>query len=207
MNEQIVCWTVGCLVTQQHAYTVVLLPHWDRSCGLNLQSHPVTQYTNTEPASPSTDPIMPWTWQGSHLSNDNDCIERRNSKCSLHCTMNCLQRVRSSSQGAIVLCANHLQHIQRLSCATCRVPNGTKGQLNSSVWHSLYHVYFSFIWLLYLLSVNGSANKKSFNKYDLSSVKLNSWAVPSYHTAHNILHVIHSLYVLHMICTQSRPHN
>ena len=27
-------------------------------------------------------------------------------------------------------CANHVQHIERLSRATCRVPLGTKGQLS-----------------------------------------------------------------------------
>ena len=29
----------------------------------------------------------------------------------------------------VQLCANHVQHIERLSRATCRVPRGTKGQL------------------------------------------------------------------------------
>ena len=28
------------------------------------------------------------------------------------------------------LCANHVQHIERLSRASCRVPRGTKGQLS-----------------------------------------------------------------------------
>ena len=30
-------------------------------------------------------------------------------------------------------CANHVQHIGRLSRATCRVPRDTKGQLNYQV--------------------------------------------------------------------------
>ena len=30
----------------------------------------------------------------------------------------------------VQLCANHVQHIERLSRTTCRVPLGTKGQLS-----------------------------------------------------------------------------
>ena len=45
------------------------------------------------------------------------------------------------------LCVNHVQHIERLSRATCRVPRGTKGQLSYYVWQSLNRIYFSFILL------------------------------------------------------------
>ena len=33
-------------------------------------------------------------------------------------------------------CENHVQHIERLSRAPCRVPLGTKGQLSYLVWQS-----------------------------------------------------------------------
>ena len=42
-------------------------------------------------------------------------------------------------------CANHVQHIERLWRATCRVPRGTKGQLNYCVWQCWNRNYFSFI--------------------------------------------------------------
>ena len=44
-----------------------VLPHWDRNCRSNFLPHPVTD-TDTGPTSPSTDPIMPGAWQGSHWS-------------------------------------------------------------------------------------------------------------------------------------------
>ena len=42
-------------------------------------------------------------------------------------------RTLSNTHAQVVLaqsCANHVQHIQHLSCATYRVPLGTKGQLS-----------------------------------------------------------------------------
>ena len=47
---------------------------------------------------------------------------------SPHCAANCLQHVRSF--GRAQSCANHLQHLERLSRATCRVLRDTKGQLS-----------------------------------------------------------------------------
>ena len=45
-------------------------------------------------------------------------------------------------------------------------------------------------------SINGSANKiKSLSKCSLKFVKFSSRAVPSYHVAHNMLHVISALFV------------
>ena len=41
---------------------------------------------------------------------------------------NCLQHLHSS--GPARSCANHVQHVERLSRGTCRVPLGTKGQLS-----------------------------------------------------------------------------
>ena len=42
-------------------------------------------------------------------------------------------------------CANHVENIERLSCATCCVPLGRKVQLSYSVWQSWNRIYFSFI--------------------------------------------------------------
>ena len=42
-------------------------------------------------------------------------------------------------------CANHVQHIERLSRATCRVPRGTKGQLRLFVLQILNRIYFRLI--------------------------------------------------------------
>ena len=44
-----------------------VLPHWNRSCRSNFPSHPVTVYWHRG-TSPSTDPITPGAWQGSHWS-------------------------------------------------------------------------------------------------------------------------------------------
>ena len=44
-------------------------------------------------------------------------------------------------------CANHVQHTERSSRATCRVPLGAKGQLRYYGWQSLNCIYFSFILL------------------------------------------------------------
>ena len=67
---------VGCLTSQQHASVFQ-----GRICSDNFtcchtetevadQTFHLTQsqYTDTEPTSPSTDPITPCTWQGSHWS-------------------------------------------------------------------------------------------------------------------------------------------
>ena len=52
-------------------------------------------------------------------------------------------------------CVNHVPHIRRSSCATCPVPRGTKGQFSYSFWHSLNHIYFSFIVLAERLTYEG----------------------------------------------------
>ena len=44
-------------------------------------------------------------------------------------------------------CANHVQHIGRLSCVTCYVPRGTKEQLSYWVWQSSNRINLSFILL------------------------------------------------------------
>ena len=62
---------------------------------------------------------------------------------SPHCAANCLQHVRKVARAQP--CANHVQHIQRSSRATCRVPRGTKGQL----------IYFNFILLAEPLTDEG----------------------------------------------------
>ena len=43
------------------------------------------------------------------------------------------------------LCVEHVEHIKRLSRATCRVPRGTKGQLSCLVRQSRNPISFSFI--------------------------------------------------------------
>ena len=55
-------------------------------------------------------------------NNNNNRIERRNSKL-LTVSLTYAQVARAQS------CANHVQHIEHLSRATCSVPLGTKGQL------------------------------------------------------------------------------
>ena len=56
-------------------------------------------------------------------------------------------RTVSSMHALVQSCANHVQHIKCLSCATCRVPCGTKGQLSYQVWQSWNHIYLIFILL------------------------------------------------------------
>ena len=71
-----VCWLVDCLTSQLHA-----IVSQGRTCSDNLTCcHTETeladptfhltqsQYTDTRPTSPSTDPITPGAWQGSHGS-------------------------------------------------------------------------------------------------------------------------------------------
>ena len=68
------CWLVGCLTSQQHACV-----SQGRICSDNFTcchteievADPTfhltqSQYTDTEPTSPSADPITPAAWQGSH---------------------------------------------------------------------------------------------------------------------------------------------
>ena len=45
-----------------------VLSHWDRSCRPNFLRLTQSQYTDTWLISPSTDPIPPGAWQGSHWS-------------------------------------------------------------------------------------------------------------------------------------------
>ena len=74
--DRVVCLLVGCLTSQQHASV-----SQGRICSDNFtcchteikvadQTFYLTQsqYTDTRPTSPSTDPITPGAWQGSHWS-------------------------------------------------------------------------------------------------------------------------------------------
>ena len=61
---------------------------------------------------------------------------------SPHCAANCLQHARAHA------CANHVQHIERLSRATCRMPRGTKGQLSYSVWQIVNRIHFRLLYWL-----------------------------------------------------------
>ena len=69
------CLFVGCLTSfnmrvylrDGSARTILRAAHWERSCNQTfclIQS----QHTDTGPTSPSTVPIMPGVWQGSHWS-------------------------------------------------------------------------------------------------------------------------------------------
>ena len=52
----------------------------------------------------------------------------------------------------VQLCEYHVQHIRRLSCATCSLPHGTKGQLSYWIWQGWNRMYFSFISLAETIS-------------------------------------------------------
>ena len=64
---------------------------------------------------------------------------------SPHCAANFLQHYATAAWAQ--LCANLVQHMERLARATCRVPRGTKGQLRCQVWQSWNNIYFSFVLL------------------------------------------------------------
>ena len=71
-----VCLLVGCLTFQQHASVSQrrIRPDNFTCCHTEIEVTDQTfyltqsQYTDTGPTSPSTDPIMPGAWQGSHWS-------------------------------------------------------------------------------------------------------------------------------------------
>ena len=76
MSAVIVCLFVGCLRSQQHASVSQGLICSDNftCCHTEIEVADQTfyltqsQYTDTGPTSPSTDPIIPGAWQGSHWS-------------------------------------------------------------------------------------------------------------------------------------------
>ena len=63
-------------------------------------------------------------------NNDNDCISRCSSRFLQ--SPGCAQTVSNTyaQVAKVQSCANHVQHIERLSCATCRVPLDMKEQLS-----------------------------------------------------------------------------
>ena len=71
-----VCLLVGCLLSQQHASVsqVRICSDHFTCCHTEIEVADPTfhltqsQYTDTGPTSPSTDPITPGAWQGSHWS-------------------------------------------------------------------------------------------------------------------------------------------
>ena len=71
-----ICLFVGCLTSQQHASVSQGRICTDNftCCHTEIEAADQTfhltqsQYTDTGPTSPSTDPIMPGAWQGSHWS-------------------------------------------------------------------------------------------------------------------------------------------
>ena len=75
-SRRAVCWLLACLTSQQHASV-----SQGRICSDNFtpchteievadETFHLTQsqYTDTRPTGPSTDPITPGAWQGSHWS-------------------------------------------------------------------------------------------------------------------------------------------
>ena len=71
-NKEFVCWllnvptTCKCISGTDLLRQFYVLPHWDVA---SQTFHLIqSQYTDTGPTSPSTDPIMPYAWQGSHWS-------------------------------------------------------------------------------------------------------------------------------------------
>ena len=64
--------------------------------------------------------------------DDDDCIERHNY-IFLFYNLITAPRTVSNTKAQVARaqsCAGHVQHFERLSRATCRVPRGTKGQLS-----------------------------------------------------------------------------
>ena len=114
------------------------------------------------------------------FNDDSDHTERRKLRClqSHHCATvfyTYAQVARAQ------LCANHVQHIERLSLATC-VPRGGKGQVSYNVWQSWNHICLSFILLAETISQRRRGGKwstqrkpltRSFRKcYILESLKI-----------------------------------
>ena len=79
-KEQFVCLLVGCLTSQQHANVSQGRIYSDKftCCRTEIEAVDPTfhltqsQYADTRPTSPSTDPIMPGAWQGSSWSSNFD---------------------------------------------------------------------------------------------------------------------------------------
>ena len=76
LSRHTVCWLVGCLTSLQHASVSqgrICSDHFT-FCHTEIEAADQTfyltqsQYTDTGPTSPSTDPIMPGACQGSHWS-------------------------------------------------------------------------------------------------------------------------------------------
>ena len=69
-----------------------------------------------------------------HSDNNHNNDERRNSRFLAISSLRCTRTVFNlySQMALAQSCANHVQH-RRLSCARCRVPRCTKGQLSYEV--------------------------------------------------------------------------
>ena len=75
-SRTLVCLFVGCLTSQQHASVSQGRISTDNFTCCHTEKEVAdptfylaqSQYIDTGPTSPSTDPIMPGTWQGSHWS-------------------------------------------------------------------------------------------------------------------------------------------
>ena len=75
-RRRLVGWLVGCLTSQQQASVSQVqicsdnftCCHTDTEVADQTFHLTQSQYTDTEPTSPSADPITPGAWQGSHWS-------------------------------------------------------------------------------------------------------------------------------------------
>ena len=108
----IVCLFVGCLTSQQHASVSQgrICSDSFTCCHTEIEVADPTfrltqsQYTDSGPTSPSTDPITPGAWQGSHWSaNFSVTGVTRPQKKS--------RRKRDSNPGSSVLEADALNHL------------------------------------------------------------------------------------------------
>ena len=87
-KEVFVCWLVGCLTSQQQASVSQGRIRSDNftCCHTEIEAADQTfyltqsQYTDTGPTSPRTDPIMPGAWQGSHWSTNDSTPKKSRRK-------------------------------------------------------------------------------------------------------------------------------
>ena len=72
---------------------------------------------------PTPDNSSPVSNNNNNNNNNNNCIQRRNSSFFFYNLLTVLQTISNTytQVARAPSCANHVQHIERLSCAICRV--------------------------------------------------------------------------------------
>ena len=137
-----VCWLVGCLTSQQQASV-----SQGRICSDNYtcchteievadQTFYLTQsqYTDTGPTSPSTDPITPSAWQGSHWSANFEVSGMTQPRKKS-------QRKRDSNPGSSALEVDALPLGQRGSVASVPLLTSTSCDLTHCWGHTAVKAY------------------------------------------------------------------